>query len=199
MNPVKNRSRLSSRLYSVSLEIESGATSTRAILAEFEGRDAAEGGDVLILFADRLAEKIDFDMAGLLGEHLARNEILIQRVQGAQQGDGEAAGGAEPGAGGNVGHADDFQVGRGHRHQPEGLADDGVLDLVDGLHHFGGRILDEVFGLEGLVERDVDVLIDGGGEDEASVLAVVGGKVGAASSEGDAQRGAGDDHACDSR
>ena len=35
---------------------------------EGEAGDPAEGGDVLVLFTDGLAEPIDLDMAGLLGE-----------------------------------------------------------------------------------------------------------------------------------
>ena len=38
---------------------------------EREAGDAAVGGDVLVLLADRLAETVDLDVAGLLGQ-LAR-------------------------------------------------------------------------------------------------------------------------------
>jgi hypothetical protein len=38
------------------------------VLVEGEGRDAADGRDVLVLLADRLAELVDLDVAGLLGQ-----------------------------------------------------------------------------------------------------------------------------------
>ena len=41
---------------------------------------------------------------------------------------------------------------------------------------------------------NVDVFVDGRGDEEAAVFAVVGREVGAAAAEGDAQRGTGDDH-----
>ncbi len=50
-----------------------------SIPAEFEGGDAAKRRDVLILFSDRFAQQVDFNMAGLLRQNLPRHEILIQR------------------------------------------------------------------------------------------------------------------------
>ena len=38
------------------------------------------------------------------------NQILLVRVQSLQKRRGEAAGGSESGAGGNIGHACDFQI-----------------------------------------------------------------------------------------
>ena len=38
---------------------------------------------------------VDLDVAGLLGQNLARDEFLIQRVQRAQQGHRETAGRAQ--------------------------------------------------------------------------------------------------------
>ena len=66
--PVKNSSRLSSRLNSVSIADLSGRASTLSSRLEREAGDAAEGGDVLVLLADRLAEAVDLDVAGLLGQ-----------------------------------------------------------------------------------------------------------------------------------
>ena len=40
----------------------------RAVGGELEAGQAAEGGDVLVLLADRLAEHVDLDVARLLGE-----------------------------------------------------------------------------------------------------------------------------------
>ena len=49
------------------------------------------------------------------------------------------------------------------------------------------RILDDQLAHERLVHGDVDVLVDGGGDEEAAVLAVVRRQVGAAAAEADAQ------------
>ena len=65
-------------------------------------------------------------------------------------------------------------------------------DLVD-LLHLG--VLHPVAALEDRVGEHVDVLVDRAGDEEAAVLAVVGGQVGAAAAERDAQRRAAEDHA----
>jgi len=70
----------------------------------------------------------------------------------------------------DIGHAQSF-------------AHDRVLHLIDGLHLFQLRILDEQFLAEGLVEGDVNVFVDGCRNDETSMLAVVRGQVGAAAAE----------------
>src|SRR5205823_14638625 len=60
-----------------------------AVLVKIKRRDAAERSDVLVLFPDGFAQQVDLDMAGLFGQRLARDGLLIQRVQRAQQRDGE--------------------------------------------------------------------------------------------------------------
>jgi hypothetical protein len=162
---------------------------------ELETGDAAERGDVLILLAHRLMQQVDLDAAGLLGEFLARDRILLPGMQRAQQGHRETARRAQARAGRNVRHAHDFQIRpRTHVHQAQGFAHDGVLDLVHGLDQFHLRILDDQLLAEGLVQRDVDVFIDGRRDDEAAMLAIVRGQVGASASQRDAQWRAGDDH-----
>ena len=44
------------------------------------------------------------------------------------------------------------------------------------------------------IDGDIDVLVDRRGDEEPPVFPVVGGQVGAAAAEGDAQGGPGDDH-----
>ena len=115
-------------------------------------------------------------------------------VQRLEQRRGEAARRAEPGAGRNVGHAGDFQRVRLKSDQLERFADDRMLDLVDRLHALELGIFDDQVVDEGLVQRDVDVLVDRRRDQEAAVLAVIGRQVGAAAAQRDAQRAAGDDH-----
>ena len=43
----------------------------RVVRVESEAGDAAEGRDVLILLADRLAQPVDLDVAGQLGQFAA--------------------------------------------------------------------------------------------------------------------------------
>ena len=74
------------------------------------------------------------------------------------------------------------------------FADDRVLDLVHGSHALELRVLDDQLVDERAMERDVDVLVDRGRDDEAAVLAVVRRQVGAAAAEGNAQRAPRDDH-----
>ena len=137
---------------------------------ETEAGDAAIGRDVLVLLADRLAQQVDLDVAGLPRQLLAVDERAVMGVQRPQQRGGEAAGRAQAGAGGNVRHAGDFQVRRAQAGQLERLPHDGVLHLGDGVHVLELRVLDDQLLREGVVQGDVDVLVDGGGDQEAAVL-----------------------------
>ena len=59
------------------------------------------------------------------------NQVLLAGVQRLEQGGREAARRAQAGAGGDVRHAGDLQVRHVDIQQPQRLADDGVLDLID--------------------------------------------------------------------
>ena len=79
---------------------------------EREAGDAAVGGDVLILLADRLAEPVDLDLAGQLGQLAGMQQPPAVRVERLEQRRGEAARRAEPGAGRNVGQRRDLDLRR---------------------------------------------------------------------------------------
>jgi hypothetical protein len=49
-------------------------------------------------------------------------------------------------------------------------------------------------GLKGLVQSDVDILVDCRGDEKPAMVPVVGGEIGAAPAQCDAQRTADDDH-----
>ncbi len=164
---------------------------------EPEAGDAAEGGDVLVLLADWLLEKVDLDPAGLLGQLVGMDQVLLERVECLQQGRREAAGGAQPGAGRHVGHAGDFQMRGADAGQSQGLADQRMLHLVDGRDPLHARVLEDQLLDERLVQRDVDVLVDGGGDDEPVVLAIVRRQIRPAAAQGDSEGTARDDHAED--
>ena len=159
-----------------------------------ETGDPAERGDVLVLLADRLPEGVDLDAARLLGQLLRVHQVLLQRVQGLEERGGEAAGRAEAGPGRHVGHAGDLEMGRLHPDQPEGLANQRVLHLVHGADPLQLRVLEDELLIEGLVQRDIHVLVDRGGEHKPAVLPIVGGQIGAPPTKGDPQRAPGDDH-----
>ena len=61
------------------------STSTRLVAAEPEAAQSAVGGDVLVLLADRLAEPLDLDLAGLARELLRRDLLAAVHVEGVQQ------------------------------------------------------------------------------------------------------------------
>ena len=64
MKPVKNSSRLSSRLKSVSGDPQGTGLDLVAGVESKTG-DAAVGGNVLVLLADRFVQPVDLDVAGL--------------------------------------------------------------------------------------------------------------------------------------
>ncbi|MCX6942812.1 MAG: hypothetical protein NTX09_19140 [Verrucomicrobia bacterium] len=55
----------------------------------------------------------------------------------------------------------------------EGLADDGMFDLLDGGDALEFRVLDNDLGLKRAVLRDVTVSVDRRGDEEAAAFAVV--------------------------
>ena len=69
-----------------------------------------------------------------------------------------------------------------------------MLDFIDGVDVLEVRI----FEIDARRERphhvDVDVLVDGSRDQEAAVLPVVGGQIGAAAAETDAKRATRGDH-----
>ena len=164
-----------------------GAVFDAAIFVKGEGGDATNGGDVLILFADGLAEFVELDIAGLFGELGGRNERALRSVEGFEEGGGKAAARAKAGAAGDVGHRGELKVRIADAGELEGFADDGMFDLVDGGDALEFRVLDNDLGLKRAVLRDVNVFVDRRGDEEAPVFAVVRRKVGAAAAEGNAK------------
>ena len=166
---------------------DAGTIFDAAVLVKREGGDAADGGDVLVLFADGLAEFVELDIAGLFGELGGRNERALRGVEGFEEGGGKAAARAEARAAGDVGHRGELKMRIADAGELEGLADDGMFDLIDGGDALEFRILDNDLGLKRAVLRDVNVFVDRRGDEEAAVFAVVRRKVGAAAAEGNAK------------
>ena len=57
----------------------SGATLTWPSSAELEAGQAAESRDVLVLFADRLLQNFDLDLAGLFGDQGRIDVLALER------------------------------------------------------------------------------------------------------------------------
>ena len=78
------------------------------VRVELERRETADSRDVLVLFAHRLAEHIDFDVTGLRGKLGVADEFVLVGPQGFEHTDGKRSGRSEPGAGRDVGHRRDL-------------------------------------------------------------------------------------------
>src|SRR5262249_17518388 len=150
-----------------------------------EGGHPTDGGDVLILFADRLAEAIDLELTRLFGELFARAEVALVRVERVQERDGEGGRRSEPRVRRNVGDAGHLDPLADARH-PQRFAEDAMFDLLDVGYVFGLRIRKTDVVVKPLVRRDVNVLIDGGGDEIAAELFVVSGDVGPPAAQGKA-------------
>jgi len=150
-----------------------GAVFDPAVFVKREGRDPADGGDVLVLFADGFAEFVELDIAGLFGQFRGRDEALFGRVECFEERRREAARGAEAGAAGDVGHRRQLDVRIGHAGEFHRLADDGMLDLVNVVGAFEFRIFYDDPRLKRAVLREVDVFVDGRGDEETAKLAVI--------------------------
>lgn len=68
----------------------------RAVTAEGEGRDAPEGGDILVLLTDGFAQAVDLEMAGLLREFAWLERLALADMQSLEQRRRERPGGARP-------------------------------------------------------------------------------------------------------
>jgi hypothetical protein len=171
-----------------------GRDGDRAVGGEIEAGDAAVRRDVLILFTDWLLQQVDLDVTGLLGELLWMHHVLAIGVQGLQQGGRETPGRAQPRAGRNVGHARDFQIPRVDGQRAQRLTDDRMTNVVDRRCLLELRVFQQESVDEARVNIDVHVLVDGGRNQEATVLAVIGQQISAATTERYPQWRTRDDH-----
>src|SRR5664280_815692 len=158
------------------------------IFAEFETGDAAVGCNVLVLLADRLPQNVDLDVTGLLCQLVRVNQVLLVSMQGFQERSCEAAGRTQARPSRNVGHAGNLQIARLHAYFPEGFADYGMLDVVDGGNFLKVGVLEQETIDETRVNININVLVDGPGNQKASVLAGIGGQVRPSSAQGNPQR-----------
>ena len=166
----------------------------RAVLGDVQLGQAAGGGHVLILLADRLLEHVEFDAARLVGEFLEGRRPAAVGADRAQQTDQIATRRAESGAGRQIGQRRDLDavvdVVREQR-----LARQFVLEVLGVVDDLALRVVQAHLAVGvGHVERHVHVLIDARGKNVAAVLLVETRQVGAAASERDAEGRSRNDH-----
>jgi len=94
---------------------------------------------------------------------------------------------------GDVGHRRDLHPARDPG-QAQALAHQLVLDLIHPIRHLGAGVADADVVIKPLLDDDVNILVNRGGQDRAAALGVVPLEVGAAAREGDSKGCLRDDH-----
>ena len=156
--------------------------------------EAAERRDVLVLLADRLAQDLDFDFAGLARELGRRPPLGLHGVERVQDADGQRRTRAQPDPCGQVGDRRDFDPFRQPRHLHR-LADQVVLEVVDVIHDFRSRVRHANAVVEPGIDSHVHVAVDGRRHDVAGPLPVVVLEVRTAPGQAHAKRRPRNDHA----
>src|SRR5437867_13410648 len=115
-------------------------------------------------------------------------------MQGMEQPDGERAAAPQPAAARrNVGYAGDLDAAAGAQ-QLHRFAHQWVPDAIHAARFFGLGVGDADALVELLVDRDVNELVDGRGDNRAAELAIERRQVRAAANEAHAQWGPGNNH-----
>ena len=154
----------------------------------------ANGCGVLVLLADGFTAFVDFDAAGLIGQSRGRHVASFDGMQGVHEPNREAARGAKPcAAGRNVCHRGDFESALQSEHT-HAFANNRMLQLRSSLDFFGTRVADAKTLVEFPADGDIDIFVDGRGNNGPAMFEVVGWQVAAAASEADAEGCLGNDH-----
>ncbi|HWS70010.1 MAG TPA: hypothetical protein VN325_45185, partial [Steroidobacteraceae bacterium] len=143
------------------------------ILVECEARDAAKCRDELILLANGFAQAIDFNIASLFRQLPGVSDPAVVRMKSLQKGGGKASGGPEAGSRRNIRKGRDFNLRRLKMLQCQRFANDGMFDIRDPVHVFQRGIFQIDARAEGPHDRDVDILVDRGGNQESLMFTVV--------------------------
>lgn len=159
-----------------------------AVGIELDEVQAAMRGRVLILFADRLFQDIDFKLAGLFRQLILGGKARSVGVERVDQRHGKGAGRSESGPGGNVGDGGDFDAGLDPMHA-QCFTQQRMRDLFKRVGELGARIFQMVFVfVEVVVHDDEAVLGYRAGQDRSGLPAVIGRDVRAAAGEADPKR-----------
>src|SRR5580698_1415211 len=110
------------------------------VAVERHSGNSAERRNELILFADRIAQAVDFDLAGQFRQFLGVGYLALVRVQRLQQGRGKTAGGAEAGACWDISQGGNLNLRSIEVLHRKRFANDAMLDVCDLLDMLQGRI-----------------------------------------------------------
>ena len=124
-------------------------------------------------------------MACFFREGLRRDMFTFVRINRPQKSYVERARRTQARSGRNIRHADHFNEGL-HVMDPEGLAYDRMVDAVNGVNRFQLGVLNDEILFKGSVERDVNIAVYRGRNDETSEAGVVGWKIGPTATNADA-------------
>ncbi len=158
--PVKNNSRLSSRLKIASIGQLERLGFDLPVLVEGEACQPAVRGDVLILFSDGLLEPFDLDLAGELRQLARMQKAAPVRVERFQQRGSKASRRAKSGTGRDISQRGDLDLRRPEPEQLDRLTDDGMVHLVGSFDVLQLRVLEIDSGRERPHDRHVDVFVD---------------------------------------
>src|SRR3974390_2021763 len=114
------------------------------------------------------------------------DDVALAGVQSGQQCGRKTARRTETSAGRDVGHTGDLDA-VVRADELESGAYDRMSDLAGSLDPFQLGIFDDVAGLEGLVQSDVNIFVDGRSDEKPVIVPVVGGKIGTAPTQSNAQ------------
>lgn len=173
------------------------------VAVKFHQVEATKGGGVLVLAAAFDAQVEALDLVSQGGDLVAGEWDGEPLAEDADDGDDDGGGGAEAGAGRGVGVEEEVETLAGWAVFAGMQAADGSLDQVElAIVHQGlveavlgdGLVIERLDGDSGLVAQaqgGVGVFIDGCVEHQAAAFIGVGGDVGAAAGEADAEGGLG--------
>src|SRR5262249_48304628 len=126
-------------------------------------------------------------LAGLFRELLGGDVLALEGVEAVQERDGERARRAEPRVRRDVGEAMELEAAL-EAGEAERLAEDAMLDRVDGVDELGLRIGEANVVVEAPGDTHEAELVDRSGDEESAMLSGVAREVRAAAPEREANR-----------
>src|SRR5580698_2182703 len=96
-----------------------------------EAGDSTHSGNELVLLSDGFAEKVNLDVAGLLGHFRSTGVAVVERMQRAKESGAKAPGRTESCARRDIGHRRDFEPFRRNTHEPHRFAEKRVMDILN--------------------------------------------------------------------
>jgi hypothetical protein len=154
---------------------------------ELDDIETSKGGSVLVLFAYRFLEEVDFKVTSLLSSFGGVKFFVGASVETMEESYGKAGRGAEAGPGGDIGEGAYLHTFFGEIEVEESGFDAGMVEMarVRGLlcfFVFDDKFIHEIDG----IDKDVDEFVDGCRNDATRVGFIEVGEVSAAADETEA-------------